>query len=62
MHYATHCVSPCLCLPGKLAESVGVNVRSLGGLGARNRLLAGVYIAVFFFGLPLLLLFVTGTL
>ncbi len=22
MHYATHCVSPCLCLPGKLAESV----------------------------------------
>ncbi|MEX0678657.1 MAG: Gfo/Idh/MocA family oxidoreductase [Pirellulales bacterium] len=22
MHYATHCVSPCLCLPGKLAKSV----------------------------------------
>jgi len=22
MHYATHCVSPCLCLPGKLADSV----------------------------------------
>jgi predicted dehydrogenase len=22
MHYATHCVSPCLCLPGKLAETV----------------------------------------
>jgi hypothetical protein len=22
MHYATHCVSPCLCLPGKLAQSV----------------------------------------
>jgi predicted dehydrogenase len=22
MHYATHCISPCLCLPGKLAESV----------------------------------------
>jgi predicted dehydrogenase len=22
MHYATHCVSPCLCLPDKLAESV----------------------------------------
>lgn len=22
MYYATHCVSPCLCLPGKLAESV----------------------------------------
>jgi len=22
MHYATHCVSPCLCLAGKLAESV----------------------------------------
>ena len=22
MHYATHCVSPCLALPGKLAESV----------------------------------------
>jgi predicted dehydrogenase len=22
MHYATHCVSPCLCLPGKLANSV----------------------------------------
>lgn len=22
MHYATHCVSPCLCLPGKRAESV----------------------------------------
>ena len=22
MHYATHCVGPCLCLPGKMAESV----------------------------------------
>ncbi len=22
MHYATHCVSPCLCLPGKMADSV----------------------------------------
>lgn len=22
MHYATHCVSPCLCLPNKMAESV----------------------------------------
>ena len=22
MHYATHCVSPCLCLPGKLANTV----------------------------------------
>ena len=22
MHYATHCVSPCLCLPGKLAKSI----------------------------------------
>lgn len=35
---------------------------ALGKLGAKNRLLAGAYIAVFFFGLPLLLLFVTGTL
>jgi predicted dehydrogenase len=22
MHYATHCVSPCLCLPGKMAKSI----------------------------------------
>jgi sodium-dependent phosphate cotransporter len=35
---------------------------ALGKLGANNRVLAGVYIVVFFFGLPLLLLFVTGTL
>ena len=36
--------------------------RALGRLGARNRLLAGIYILVVFFGLPLVLLFVTGTL
>jgi sodium-dependent phosphate cotransporter len=36
--------------------------RALGRVGSRNRLLAAVYIAVFFFGLPLLLLLVTGTL
>ena len=36
--------------------------RGLGRLGAHNRALAGVYILAVFFGLPLLLLFITGTL
>lgn len=36
--------------------------RGMGRLGSRNRLLAAVYIALFFYGLPLLLLVVTGTL
>ena len=36
--------------------------RALGRLGSRNRLLAGIYIALFFFALPLLLLLATGTL
>lgn len=36
--------------------------RALGRLGARNRLLAGIYILVVFFGLPLSLLIITGTL
>ena len=36
--------------------------RALGRLGARNRVLAGIYILVAFFGLPLLMLFVTGAL
>ena len=35
--------------------------RSLGRLGSRNRILAGVYIVTVFFGLPLLLLFLAGT-
>lgn len=34
----------------------------LGRLASRNRILAGVYILVVFFGLPLLLLFVAGAL
>lgn len=33
----------------------------LGDLGARNRTLAGVYILLMFYGVPLLLLFLTGT-
>ena len=33
----------------------------MGALGASNRVLAGVYILVMFYGLPLLLLFLTGT-
>ncbi len=33
---------------------------ALGRLGARNRVLAGVYILVVFFGIPLLLLFISG--
>jgi sodium-dependent phosphate cotransporter len=36
--------------------------RALGRLAGRNRLLAGAYILFTFFGLPLLLLFLTGTL
>jgi sodium-dependent phosphate cotransporter len=36
--------------------------RSLGRLAGRNRFLAGAYIVLTFFGLPLLLLFLTGTL
>ena len=36
--------------------------KALGRLGARNRVLAGVYILLVFFGLPLALLFLTGTL
>jgi sodium-dependent phosphate cotransporter len=36
--------------------------RGLGELGARNRLLAAGYILLVFFGLPLALLFLTGTL
>jgi sodium-dependent phosphate cotransporter len=46
---------PVRALPLKMATA-------LGRLGARNRVLAGVYIIVFFFGLPLLLLLVAGTL
>ena len=33
---------------------------ALGRLGSRNRVLAGVYIVVVFFGTPLLLLFISG--
>ena len=36
--------------------------RSLGRLGSRNRALAAAYILLTFFGLPLLMLFVTGAL
>ena len=36
--------------------------RAIGHLGANNRLLAGLYIVVFFFGLPLLLLLLSGAL
>lgn len=36
--------------------------RKMGEWGSRNRLLAALYILVFFYGLPLLLLFATGTL
>ena len=36
--------------------------RALGRLGARNRVLAGIYILMFFYGLPILLLFVSGVL
>lgn len=36
--------------------------RALGRLGSRNRILAGIYILLVFFGLPLALLFVFGTL
>ena len=32
----------------------------LGKLGSRNRMLAGAYIVVVFFGIPLLLLFISG--
>ena len=35
--------------------------RSLGDLGARNRTLAAIYIVVMFYGLPVLLLFLSGT-
>ncbi len=33
---------------------------ALGRLGSRNRVLAGVYIVVVFFGIPLLMLFISG--
>ena len=36
--------------------------RAMGRLGSRNRLLAVLYILVFFYGLPLLLLLSTGSL
>lgn len=36
--------------------------RGLGRLGSRHRILAGTYILVVFFGLPLALLFLSGTL
>ncbi len=36
--------------------------RRLGKLGSENRLLAGAYILIFFFGIPLLLLFIGGAL
>jgi hypothetical protein len=36
--------------------------RAMGGLGGRNRLLAALYIVVFFYGIPLLLLLSAGTL
>jgi sodium-dependent phosphate cotransporter len=35
---------------------------AMGALGGRNRLLAALYIVVFFYAVPLLLLFATGTL
>ena len=36
--------------------------KAIGRLGSSNRLLAAVYIALFFYGLPLLLLLVAGAL
>ncbi len=36
--------------------------RAMGRFGSRNRLLAALYIVVFFYGLPLLLLLLAGTL
>ena len=36
--------------------------RSLGRMASRNRVLAGAYIMAVFFGLPLLLLFLMGTI
>jgi sodium-dependent phosphate cotransporter len=36
--------------------------RGMGRLGSRNRLLAALYIVVFFYGIPLLLLLSAGTL
>jgi sodium-dependent phosphate cotransporter len=36
--------------------------RAMGRLAARRRMLAAVYILVFFYGIPLLLLFLTGAL
>ncbi len=36
--------------------------RAMGRLGARNRVLAGVYILIFFYGLPVLLLVLSGVL
>jgi len=36
--------------------------RTLGRMAAKNRLLAAVYILVFFFGLPILLLLLTGAI
>ena len=36
--------------------------RRLGRLGSENRLLAAIYILAAFFGLPLLMLFITGAL
>jgi sodium-dependent phosphate cotransporter len=36
--------------------------RSLGKVGSRRRILAGVYILVLFYGIPFALLFLTGTL
>jgi sodium-dependent phosphate cotransporter len=36
--------------------------RGLGNLGARNRLLAGIYVVVVFYGLPLLMLALSGIL
>jgi hypothetical protein len=35
---------------------------ALGRFGSRNRVLAGIYILLVFYGLPILLLFVSGTL
>ena len=36
--------------------------RTMGRIASRRRIIAGIYILVFFYGIPLLLLFLTGAL
>lgn len=62
-HLMFNITGTALIYPLKLTRSIPLRMaRWLGEIASRNRLLAAAYIAIVFYGLPLLLLFVTGAI